>query len=96
MLFLGTDFWHKLHTVPGAGAALGYIGLLALFSTAVGLVLFNLLIRRASALFAASSTYLIPVVALAWGVADGEVIHLLHYVGLVIILVGVAIVNRAR
>ena len=95
-LFAGTGFVHKLAVVPGAWAALGYIGLLALFSTAVGLVLFNLLIRRASTLFAASSTYLIPVVALAWGVADGEVIHLMHYVGMVVILAGVALVNRAK
>ncbi len=96
VLFLGTDFSHKLATVPGAWAALGYIGLLAFFSTAVGLVLFNMLIRRATTLFAASSTYLIPVVALAWGVADDEHIRLLHYVGMAIILLGVGIVNRAR
>ena len=96
VLFLGTDFRHKLATVPGAWAALGYIALLAFFSTAVGLVLFNMLIRRSTTLFASSSTYLIPVVALAWGVADGEHIRLLHYVGLAIILLGVGIVNRAR
>lgn len=95
-LFAGTDFSHKLATAPGAWAALGYIGLLALFSTAVGLVLFNMLIRRSTTLFASSSTYLIPVVALGWGVADGEAIHLMHYVGMVVILVGVAIVNRAK
>ena len=96
VLLLGTDFTHKLTTVPGAWTALGYIALLAFFSTAVGLVLFNILIRRSTTLFASSSTYLIPVVALGWGVADGERIHLLHYVGMLIILAGVAIVNRAR
>ena len=91
-----TDFTHKLATVPGAWSALGYIGLLAMFGTAVGLFLFNMLIRRSTALFASSSTYLIPVVALGWGVADGEAIHLMHYVGMLIILAGVTIVNRAR
>ena len=96
VLFFGTDFTHKLATVPGAWTALGFIGLLALFGTAVGLVLFNMLIRRSTTLFASSSTYLIPVVALGWGVADGEHIRLMHYVGMLIILAGVAIVNRAK
>ncbi|MDX5347069.1 MAG: EamA family transporter, partial [Hymenobacteraceae bacterium] len=43
-----------------------------------------------------SSTYLIPIVALMWGVLDGESIQLLHYIGMAIILAGVFIVNRAK
>lgn len=91
-----TDFWYKLHHVPGAWEALMYIAILAVFSTAIALVLFNKLIQISTTLFASSTTYLIPVVALMWGVLDGEVIHLWHYVGMVIILAGVFIVNRAK
>ncbi|WP_235925520.1 DMT family transporter [Pontibacter burrus] len=93
---LTTDAFDKLQHTPGAGEALLYIAILAVFSTAVGLVLFNKLIHISTPLFASSSTYLIPIVALMWGVLDGETIHLWHYVGMVIILVGVFIVNRAR
>ncbi|MBD1398987.1 DMT family transporter [Pontibacter sp. JH31] len=91
-----TDVVPKLQSTPGAWEAFMYIAILAIFSTAVGLVLFNKLIHMSTTLFASSSTYLIPVVALMWGVLDGEVIQLWHYVGMVIILAGVFIVNRAR
>ena len=93
---LTTDFLYKLQHVPGAWEALLYIGILAVFSTAIALILFNKLIHISTTLFASSTTYLIPVVALMWGVLDGETIHLWHYVGMVIILAGVFIVNRAK
>jgi len=95
-LLLGTGFVHKLGTVPGAWPAFGYIALLATMSTAVATVLFNMLIQRSTTLFASSSTYLIPIVALAWGALDGEAFNLWHAAGMVIILVGVGIIHRAR
>ena len=95
-LLLGTDFVHKLATVPGAWAAFGYIALLATLSTAVATVLFNMLIQRSTALFASSSTYLIPIVALGWGALDGEAFNLWHAAGMVIILGGVLLIHRAR
>ncbi|WP_394368002.1 DMT family transporter [Pontibacter cellulosilyticus] len=91
-----TDVVHKLQYTQGAWEALMYIALLAVFSTAVGLVLFNKLIHISTTLFASSSTYLIPIVALMWGVLDGESIQLWHYLGMIVILVGVFIVNRAK
>ncbi|MDX5348054.1 MAG: EamA family transporter [Hymenobacteraceae bacterium] len=93
---LFTDVADKLQHTPGAWEALLYIGILAVFSTAIGLVLFNKLIHMSTTLFASSSTYLIPIVALMWGVLDGESIQLLHYIGMAIILAGVFIVNRAK
>lgn len=95
-LLLGTNFLHKLATAPGAWAAFGYIALLATMSTAVAMVLFNRLIQQSTALFASSSTYLIPIVALAWGALDGEAFNLWHLLGMVIILAGVLIIHRAR
>ncbi len=95
-LLIFTDFLTKLATAPGAWTAFGYIALLATLSTAVAMVLFNKLIHQSTALFASSNTYLVPIVALGWGVLDGESIHLWHYVGMVVILAGVFIVNRAK
>ena len=95
-LLLGTDFLHKLATVPGAWVAFGYIALLATMSTAVAMVLFNRLIQQSTALFASSSTYLIPIVALAWGALDGEAFNLWHLLGMIIILAGVLIIHRAK
>ena len=87
---------YKLQTVPGAWEALLYIAILAVFSTAIGLILLNKLIHVSTPLFASSSNYLIPVVALGWGVLDGEHIYAWHYMGMAVILLGVFVVNRAR
>ncbi|RFP64841.1 DMT family transporter [Hymenobacter lapidiphilus] len=95
-LLVGTDFLDKLATVPGAWPAFGYIALLATMSTAVAMVLFNKLIQTSTALFAASNTYLIPVVALGWGLLDGEEFNLWHLLGMVIIMISVAIIHRAK
>lgn len=91
-----TNAVDKLQHTPGAWEALLYIAILAVFSTAIGLILLNKLIHISTPLFASSTNYLIPIVALMWGVLDGETIHLWHYVGMVVILVGVFIVNRAK
>ncbi|MDO7874840.1 DMT family transporter [Hymenobacter sp. ASUV-10] len=95
-LLLGTAFLHKLSTTAGAWTAFGYIALLATMSTAVAMVLFNKLIQQSTALFASSSTYLIPIVALALGALDGEAFNLWHLLGMLIILAGVLIVHRAK
>ncbi len=95
-LLVGTEFLHKLSTTPGAWTAFGYIALLATMSTAVAMVLFNRLIQQSTALFASSSTYLIPIVALAWGALDGEAFNLWHLLGMVVILAGVLIIHRAK
>ncbi|WP_375416379.1 DMT family transporter [uncultured Hymenobacter sp.] len=95
-LLVGTAFLHKLAAVPGAWAAFSYVALLAALSTALAMVLFNRLIKQSTALFAASSTYLIPIVALGWGVLDGEAFNLWHGVGMLIILLGVLIIHRAK
>ncbi|WP_439883567.1 DMT family transporter [Pontibacter sp. MBLB2868] len=93
---LTTSFFYKLQHVPGAWEALMYIAILAVFSTAIALVLFNKLIHISTTLFASSTTYLIPIVALMWGVLDGETIQLWHYLGMLVIMAGVFIVNRAK
>jgi drug/metabolite transporter (DMT)-like permease len=95
-LLVGTDFIHKLSGTPGAWTAFGYIALLATMSTAVAMVLFNKLIQQSTALFASSSTYLIPIVALALGALDGEAFNLWHLLGMLVILAGVLIIHRAR
>ena len=45
-----------------------YVAILSLFGTAIAKVIFNKLVQLASPVFASSVTYLIPVVALFWGI----------------------------
>jgi drug/metabolite transporter (DMT)-like permease len=93
-LFGFTDFTEKFGTHPGAMTSLGYVSILAIFGTALSVIVFNVLIRNTNALFASSVTYLIPVVAMFWGVFDGEDVQLLHFLWIGLILLGVYLVNK--
>lgn len=93
-LFGFTDFTHKLTTHPLALHSLGYVSILAIFGTALSVIIFNVLIRNTNALFASSVTYLIPVVAMGWGIFDGENVQMLHFIWIGLILLGVYLVNK--
>ncbi len=66
-LLMFTDFISQLSTDKLALTGLGYMAILAIMGTGIALVVFNYLIKIASPLFAASVTYLIPIVAVMWG-----------------------------
>lgn len=93
-LFGFTDFINKFSVHPQAMSSLGYVCILAVFGTALSVIIFNVLIRNTNALFASSVTYLIPVVAMGWGVFDGENVQVLHFVWIGLILLGVYLVNK--
>jgi drug/metabolite transporter (DMT)-like permease len=93
-LFAFTDFFHKLTSAPGAGTAFGFIVLLGVMSTSVATILFTRLIKISTPLFASSSTYIIPIVAVMWGVIDGEKFGIGHLIGMIAIIGGVYLANK--
>jgi drug/metabolite transporter (DMT)-like permease len=93
-LFAGTDFSYKLATHPQAWEALGYVTILGMIGTAAGLILFNIMIKSASPFFASLVTYTIPIVAIMWGVLDGEVLLFGHYIGIAAVILGVWVGNK--
>lgn len=92
---LFTDFSYALST-PDYLQNLGFIAILALFSSVIAIAIFNILIKYTTAIFAASVTYIIPVFAIFWGVFDGEKITLDQFLWVAIILVGVYLVNKKK
>ncbi|MBT8307836.1 MAG: DMT family transporter [Maribacter sp.] len=76
--------------------ALWYLLALAFLGTAIANIYFNKLIHLSNPVFAASVTYTIPIVAVFWGVWDGESINFYQLLGGVIILLGVYLVNRKK
>ncbi len=91
-----TDFTTRLAQADNALPALSYVLILGVLGTAIALVLLNRLLQIAEPVFASSTTYLIPLVALLWGVGDGEPLLPAHLLGLGAILLGVFLVNRHR
>jgi len=95
-LLIFTDFIRQVTTEPQALKGLGYISILAVVGTGLALIAFNKLVKVASPLFAASVTYLIPIVAVSWGAIDGEEISSLSYIWMVVILLGIFLVNKKK
>ncbi len=95
-LFGVTDFWMKLMTSEEARLATFYICLLGVLGTAVALIIFNRILQITDPLFASSVTYIIPIVAVVWGVLDGEKLYTMHYVGMISVGIGVYIANSNR
>lgn len=88
-----TPVVHKLATQPQTWIGLGYISILAIAGTSLALMAFYYLILITSPVFASSVTYLIPVVAIIWGVSDGEKLSPFFFVWFLVILTGVFLVN---
>lgn len=97
VLLIFSDFFsiRQLQT-PEVLKSLGFIALLAFFGTAIAKVMFNRFIKIASAVFASSVTYTLPVVALFWGTLDGEDINNFQLLATAIILIGVSLAHRPK
>ncbi len=89
-----TDFTTQLQTAPGGWEAFGYIVLLGVMSTSIATFLFNRLVKISTPLFASSVTYIIPIVAVMWGMLDNEKLYFGHYMGMIAIVAGVYLANR--
>ncbi|MBC7893722.1 MAG: DMT family transporter [Sphingobacteriaceae bacterium] len=94
LLLLGTGDFLERAARPEALQPLVYAGILGVVGSGVAMILFNRLLQMTSAVFASSVTYLIPVVAVGWGLLDGEHLSLQQLLGMAVILVGVYLVNR--
>ncbi|MFM1874429.1 MAG: hypothetical protein RL266_166 [Bacteroidota bacterium] len=88
-----TDFVYRFDHVY-ALQSFGAIAILALVGTTVAVLMFNKLIQSGGALFASMVTYIVPIVAILWGILDGEKVSVWSIFGVLIILAGVYLVNK--
>ncbi len=87
------DFSEAVAT-PDFYKNLFYVIILAFFSSFIAVALFNILIKHTTAIFAASVTYIIPVVAIAFGIFDGEIITIYQILSMVVVFGGVYLINK--
>ena len=76
--------------------ALGYLSILTVFGTAIAMILYYKLIQKTSAVFASTVTYLLPLVAVIWGLLDGERFSLWYVIGGLLILWGIYLIKEKR
>ncbi len=79
-----------------AWISLACVAILAAFGTALALVFFYRLVQITDPIFSASVTYAIPIVALLWGLLDGEKIYPVQFLGIAAILAGVFFANKKK
>jgi drug/metabolite transporter (DMT)-like permease len=89
-----TDFPHILAANDKAMFSLLCLAALAIIGSALALIAYYYLIKFTTVLFAASVTYMIPVIAIIWGMADGESFKLIYLLWIALILIGVFLVNK--
>ena len=95
IILLFTNFFSKeTFELPDFKMALLYVILLSAFGTALAKVMFNKLVQMATPVFASSVTYLMPIIAVAWGLLDGEGFSILQGLATILILIGVYFANR--
>ena len=93
-LLLGTDFIPRMSTLPNPWQSISYVLLLSWVGTVLATIIFFKVIQQTSAIFGSTVAYLMPIIAMLWGVADGEKIGLLHIGCMGVILVGVYLSRR--
>ncbi|WP_299098394.1 EamA family transporter [uncultured Winogradskyella sp.] len=81
---------------PALPEALMYITILSVFGTALAKILFFRLVQMSTPVFASSVTYIMPIVALVWGVLDGESFNSIQLLASLLILFGVYLANRKK
>src|SRR5690554_2388960 len=94
IILLSTDFIPRLSANEFALQGIGAVALLGIVGTALALILFNQLVKDTNTIFASSVTYLIPLVAIAWGLLDGEHVTVSQISCALIMLGGVLLINR--
>jgi len=95
-VLVSTGFFTEFELTKTNMASLGYISVLAVLGTGIAKVLFNKIVQMTSPIFASSVTYLIPLVAVCWGVIDGENLSFTQAIAGVVILLGVYLVNKNK
>lgn len=65
-----------------------FVSLLSVFGTGLAMMMNYRLLKVSTPLFASTVTLLMPVVAIAWGILDGEKLSVLQFVGTAVIIAG--------
>ncbi|WP_456379544.1 DMT family transporter [Lutibacter sp.] len=91
-----TNFFETFEVNESSIKGILYLTVLAIFGTGLAKIMFNRLIQISNPIFSSSVTYIIPIVAISWGILDGEKITLIQITSGFIILFGVYLVNRSK
>lgn len=88
LALISTGFFGEFKGTSSEFIGLGYVSLLSIFGTGLAMLLNYRLLKISSPLFASTVTLLMPIVAVLWGVLDGERLTAIQFTGGLIIIGG--------
>ena len=95
ILLLLSDFsWNTFYKEEDIITSLLFVFILASMGTALAKVMFNELVTISSPVFSVSTTYLLPIVAIGWGMLDGESFGISKFLSAFIILLGIYLITK--
>jgi len=83
-----SGFFENFEASKSDFIGLGYVSLLSIFGTGLAMMMNYRLLNISTPLFASTVTLLMPIVAVIWGILDGEKLTLNQAFGGIIILAG--------
>ena len=92
LVFAG--FFNELKMDNNLLVGLGFVSLLSVFGTGLAMMLNYRLLSVSTPLFASTVTLLMPIVAIIWGILDGEKLTIMQGFGGVIILSGLIFLRQ--
>ncbi len=94
LIILFANGYADVMTQPEVIHSTLFIIILGMVGTGIANILYYQLIQITSPLFASSVTYFIPIVAMSWGMLDGETLNFMQLVGASVILSGVYLASK--
>lgn len=95
VLFL-SGFFNEFKNNAATWEGLSYLAVLTIVGTTLAMILYYKLIQVTSAVFASSVSYLLPLVAIIWGLLDGEHFSIWFAVGGVLIFAGIYLIQEKK
>lgn len=96
LILIFSGFFRDFEADSETLEALGYLSILTFLGTAVAMILYYKLIKSTSPVFASTVTYLLPLVAVVWGLLDGEKFTIWYIFGGILILLGIYLIRENK
>ncbi|MEO8934024.1 MAG: DMT family transporter [Xanthomarina sp.] len=96
LILINSGFFNTFKSNHETWEALGYLGILSILGTAIAIILYYKLIKNTSPVFASTVTYLLPVIAIIWGLIDGEEFSIWYLLGGVLIFIGIYLIREKK
>lgn len=94
VLYFSDFFKMSIITDTVVQTSIMYMAILAIVGTGIAKIMFNKLIQISTPVFASSVTYTMPIIALLWGVWDGEKFSFYQFLASCVIIFGVYLTNK--